>query len=157
MSLSTGLQLPLDKKIAGLLIMSGYLPAASSFKFTSGFEDIPILHCHGDADPVVRHDWAVKTRETIVTHGAKNYELKTYSRLGHGINQELLEYAQQFISKILIDDPSLAIKQKPFSEMSVKELKIAIRNFGLGSAALGFSEKSEFVKLLEDHKAKHNL
>jgi hypothetical protein len=114
---------------------------------------VPILHCHGDSDPVVRHDWAIQTQTAVKARGHSNYELKTYSRLGHGINQELLEYAQQFISKCLIDDPSLALKQKEFSEMSVKELKIAIRNYGLGSQALGFSEKNEFVKLLEEYRA----
>lgn len=54
MSLVTGLQLPSDKKVAGLLVMSGYLPAANRFRLTSGLEDIPVLHCHGLADPVVR-------------------------------------------------------------------------------------------------------
>ena len=156
MTLFTGLQLSVEQKLAGLLVMSGYLPAASKFKLTSGLDDIPILHCHGDSDVVVRHDWAVKTKETIVAYGVKNYELKTYNRLGHGINQELQEYAFHFISKCLVDDPSLALKAKEFSEMSVKELKIAIRNYGLGSQAMGFSEKQEFVKLLEEHKLKNS-
>ena len=40
--------------------------------------------------------------------------------------------------------------------MSVKELKVAIRNYGLGSQAMGFSEKQEFVKLLEEHKLKNS-
>ena len=157
LALSTGLQLPIERKVAGILVMSGYLPAAASFKFTPGLESVPILHCHGDADPVVRHDWALQTQSTVIAKGHSSYELKTYSRLGHGINHELLEYAQQFIAKSLIDDPTLALKMKEFSEMSVKELKIAIRNYGLGSKALGFSEKIEFVQLLEEYKAKNNL
>jgi uncharacterized protein len=37
------------------------------------------------------------------------------------------------------------------SEMSVKELKAAIQNVGLTSQSHGFSEKSEFVQLLEKH------
>jgi predicted esterase len=153
LTLSTGLQLPVDKKPAGLLVMSGYLPAASKFNLTPGLEDVPILHTHGNVDPVVQYNWAIQTRNAIISRGIKNYELKTYDKLGHGINQELLEYAQQFISKILIDDPSLALKPKEFSEMSVKELKIAIRNYNLGQQALGFSEKNEFVKLLEEYRA----
>ena len=152
LTLATGLQLPVDKKPAGLLVMSGYLPAASKFNLTPGLEDVPILHTHGDVDPVVQYNWAIQTKDAIISRGAKNYELKTYSRLGHGINQELLEYAQNYISRVLIDDPSLALKPKEFSEMSVKELKIAIRNYGLASQALGFSEKNEFVKLLEDYR-----
>ena len=38
------------------------------------------------------------------------------------------------------------------SEMSVKELKEAIRQAGLGQKALGLTEKSEFVKLLKKHR-----
>lgn len=54
MSLFTGLQLPdTEQKLAGLLVISGYLPGASKFKLTSGFESIPIMHCHGSSDPVV--------------------------------------------------------------------------------------------------------
>lgn len=28
-----------------------------------GLESIPILHCHGTADPVVRLEWGVKTKD----------------------------------------------------------------------------------------------
>jgi predicted esterase len=52
-SLFTGLQLPIDMKLAGILVMSGYLPGASKFKITPGLEDVPVMHCHGTADPVV--------------------------------------------------------------------------------------------------------
>lgn len=50
MSLFCGLQLPLELKPAGLVIMSGYLPGKSKFTLTPGFEDIPIFHTHGTAD-----------------------------------------------------------------------------------------------------------
>lgn len=54
MSLFTGLQLPdTEQKLAGLMVMSGYLPAASQFKLTAGFESVPVRHVHGSADPVV--------------------------------------------------------------------------------------------------------
>ena len=33
--------------------MSGYLPGASQFKLTPGFEDVPVMHLHGTADAVV--------------------------------------------------------------------------------------------------------
>ena len=37
--------------------------------------------------------------------------------------------------------------------MSVKELKAAIRKAGLASKAVGLMEKSEFIKLAQDHRA----
>jgi lysophospholipase-2 len=53
MALYTGLQLPLEQKLAGILVMSGYLPGASSFNLTPGLEQTPVFHAHGSVDPVV--------------------------------------------------------------------------------------------------------
>jgi predicted esterase len=54
LSLVTGLQLPVEKKLAGILVMSGYLAGAKDFKLTPGLESVPVMHGHGDADPMVR-------------------------------------------------------------------------------------------------------
>jgi predicted esterase len=54
MSLFTGLQLPAEQKLGGLLIMSSFVPAISQFKLTSGLEDIRVFHLHGADDAVVR-------------------------------------------------------------------------------------------------------
>ena len=53
LSLYTGLQLPSDMKLGGIIVMSGYLPGASRFKLTEAFKDVPVIHCHGNADAVV--------------------------------------------------------------------------------------------------------
>ena len=45
----------------------------------------------------------------------------------------------------------LAIKAKDPSEMSVKELKKAIQSAGIGAQCVGFTEKHEFVTLLQTH------
>ncbi len=65
MSLFCGLQLPQEMKPAGILVMSGYLPAAKKFKLTPGFEDIRVLHCHGTSDPVVQHQWGEMTKTAV--------------------------------------------------------------------------------------------
>eukprot|EP01035_Chromulina_nebulosa_P020215 gene20215-26245_t len=65
LSLYVGYQLPSDKKLGGLIVLSGYLPGASKFKLTSGLESIPVLHCHGTSDPVVKFDWAKKSEQFI--------------------------------------------------------------------------------------------
>jgi predicted esterase len=54
LSLVTGLQLSADKKLAGVLVMSGYLARAKEFVLTPGLEGVPVLHGHGSADPMVR-------------------------------------------------------------------------------------------------------
>jgi lysophospholipase-2 len=60
MSLFTGLQeeyLPSSEqpsqRLAGLLVMSGYLPKASAFKLSESLKETPVLHCHGSDDQVV--------------------------------------------------------------------------------------------------------
>ena len=47
--------------------MSGYLPGASKFNLTSGFEDVPVLHCHGTSDPVVQYSWAEMSKTHVTT------------------------------------------------------------------------------------------
>lgn len=76
MSLSVGLQLAAEEHLAGLVVLSGYLPGAKRFKLTpgihvymyayymifahvmacvfAGLEDTPIFHGHGASDPMVR-------------------------------------------------------------------------------------------------------
>ena len=39
--------------LAGIVLMSGYLPRSSQFKIAPGSENTPILHCHGEIDSVV--------------------------------------------------------------------------------------------------------
>lgn len=72
--------------------------------------------------------------------------------MGHTVTQELLMYAGNFLARILPSAPELALAPKDPSEMSVKELKVAVRSAGLSAQANGFTEKSEFVKLLKDHQ-----
>lgn len=139
------------EKLAGILVLSGYLAQASKFCLSPGFEDVPVLHCHGIDDPMVRHDWAVKTKEHIEGRGHRRYEQRSIRGLGHSVNYEVIQAATAFLAQVLPDEPSLAVQPKAPSDMSVKELKAAIRNAGLAAKAIGFSEKFEFVKLLEDH------
>lgn len=40
---------------------------------------------------------------------------------------------------------------KEFKDMSVKELKVAVGKAGLTSKCIGFSEKRDFVELLQQH------
>lgn len=83
-----------------------------------------------------------------------NYNLKTYRGVGHTISMDMLADCGRFLLSQLPHDPSFAIKPKSPAEMSIKELKHAIRQCGLGAQAAGFYEKQEFVKLLEDFYAK---
>jgi hypothetical protein len=153
MALYCGLQLPIEHKLAGVLVMSGYLPGASAFNLTPGMEDVPVLHCHGTADPVVQLAWAEKTRDHLLAKGLQKYELRTYPGLQHSCSMKEIADAARFLGSILPFNADLAIPPKDPSTMSVKELKAAIRSAGLTSHAAGFAEKHEFVALLQNYYA----
>ena len=57
-----------------------------------------------------------------------------------------------FLSAVLPPDESCAVTPKSPDEMSVKELKAAIRAGGLGARAVGLTEKSELVELLKSEQ-----
>jgi lysophospholipase-2 len=153
LSLYTGMQLkPADKKLAGILLLSGYLPQQGKFQITSGLEDTPILHCHGSQDPVVVYSLAELSKNAMTEmKGATNYELKSYP-VQHTVSMDEIAEMERFLQQCLPPDDSCKIKVKDPKEMSVKELKATIKKAGLSNKAVGFMEKSEFVKLVQDHR-----
>jgi lysophospholipase-2 len=147
LSLFTGVQL--DQALAGIVVMSGYLPAASQCK--PKHLDVPIWHGHGTMDPMVQFGMAEKTKERLTTLGVKEYTLESFP-IQHTVSPAEIQKVMQFLAKILPPDDSCKIQLKDPKEMSVKELKAAIRKAGLQSKAVGFMEKSEFVRLIQDHR-----
>ena len=150
LSLFTGMSL--EDKLAGVVVMSGYLPAAKKFQIREENKDVPILHCHGEADPMVNIGMAKKSKEMVTELGAQKYELKTYPGLPHSVSMEVISDVKEFLENVLPADKECRVTLKDPSEMSVKELKAAIRKAGIGSKAVGLMEKSEFVKLVKDHR-----
>jgi fermentation-respiration switch protein FrsA (DUF1100 family) len=157
MSLFTGLQLPSsDQKLAGLIVLSGYLPGAKKFSLTSGLESTPVHHFHGTSDPVVRFEWAEKTQKGLVGKGLIQYNVKTYPGMGHSISPSELNDVKAVISSLLPNDPLFLVKPKDPKDMTVKELLRTIRDLGLGAKASGLCEKHEFVAVLTDYYASKN-
>eukprot|EP00565_Helicotheca_tamesis_P006960 CAMPEP_0185731282 /NCGR_PEP_ID=MMETSP1171-20130828/12433_1 /TAXON_ID=374046 /ORGANISM="Helicotheca tamensis, Strain CCMP826" /LENGTH=287 /DNA_ID=CAMNT_0028400517 /DNA_START=217 /DNA_END=1080 /DNA_ORIENTATION=+ len=153
LSIYTGMQMEkAEEKLAGVLMMSGYLAGFGHFKVTPGLEDTPIFHGHGKSDPMIPYPMAEKSREHAMEKGASNYELRGYAGLQHSVSNEEIADAAKFLNTILPQDESCKIQLKDPSEMSVKELKEAIRKAGLGNKAVGLMEKSEFVRLVKDHR-----
>lgn len=153
LSLFTGMQLPSEQRLGGIVVMSGYLPAAAQFQITPGLEDTPIMHCHGEADPMVVVNMAKKSKDMVLAKGAASYHLKTYPGLVHSVSIEEIADVKGFLQKNLPPDATCQVTLKDPSDMSVKELKAAIQGAGLGRKAVGLMEKSEFVKLVQNHRA----
>jgi predicted esterase len=101
-SLFTGLTLPVHQKLAGILVLSGYLASGQhTFQFTSGLEDTPILHCHGIEDTVVVYDMAKRSKDLLLTtYGVHSYTIKSYP-MGHNISDEELHDALTFLRTVL--------------------------------------------------------
>lgn len=152
LSLYTGMQMQRpEQKLAALLVMSAYLPAAQKFQITRGLEDTPILHCHGTQDVLVALSMAEKSRTVVLAKGAKDYTLKTYP-IAHTVNMEELADVTKFLKEKLPPDDTCRIQLKDPELMSIKELKATIRRAGLQAKAVGFTEKSEFIRLVSDHR-----
>lgn len=148
LSLFTGLQL--DQPLAGIVVLSGYLPAAKKFQ-PKQFK-VPVWHGHGSMDPMVQFSMAQKTKQRLTESGVEKYTLETFP-IPHSVSPEEIRNMFRFVSQILPADDACKITLKDPKEMSVKELKAAIKKAGLGSKAVGLMEKSEFIKLVEDHRA----
>jgi hypothetical protein len=101
---------------------------------------------------MVAYTMAEKTKATVVAKGIKSYTLKKYP-IGHTVGADEIQDVHNFLVSVLPPDDSCRIKLKEPSEMSVKELKAAIRKAGLSQQAVGLMEKHEFVKLLQHHRS----
>lgn len=142
--------------LAGIVIMSGYLPRASQFAVAPGSEHTPILHCHGEQDPVVPVQATDLSRAKVSSMvedaggGGDSYEVKTYSGLDHSVTMEELNDVTAFLRRVIPVESVLNTKDP--AEMSVRELKDEVKRVGLEQEARGMLEKSELVNLVMKHR-----
>ncbi|KAL7468102.1 hypothetical protein ACHAXS_008331 [Conticribra weissflogii] len=146
---STGLGL------AGILIMSGYLPRSKQFTIAQGSESTPILHCHGKEDSVVPVEAASMSQghvsELMEKMGVREelYEVKFYPGLDHSVSMKELNDVVAYLERV-IPRENAQVTGDP-TTMNVRELKQAIKQAGLEKQARGMMEKSELVNLLRRH------
>ena len=100
---------------------------------------------------VYNQTMAEKTKYKLLEVGVEDYDLHSYP-IPHTVSPAELRESLQFLSSVVPPDGSFQVQLKDPSEMSIKELKGAIRKAGLGNKAVGLMEKQEFVKLLQDHR-----
>ena len=149
LSLFTGFQLP--NTIAGIVCLSGYLPAAKKFRIHPGNEHVPVLHCHGTQDMVVAYPLAQKSKIKVQEVGCTSYTIQSYP-IAHTVDKKEIADVLKFLKERLPPDETFQIKLKDVTDMSVKELREAIKKAGLSHKAIGLMEKSEFVRLLQDYR-----
>lgn len=92
----------LHQKLAGVAALSGYLPHADKAvaAVTAENKDTPLLMCHGDADAVVKLEWAkeahAKLSEKLSLPSPSAF--KVYRGLAHGADMQELRDLAAFIA-----------------------------------------------------------
>lgn len=79
-------------KFAGVIALSTWLPLHANFpsQLVQADKALPIIQCHGDADPMVPHDWGKATVMKLQSMGFNQVDFKTYRGLGHSSTEEVI-------------------------------------------------------------------
>lgn len=93
--------LTMEKPLAGILALSSWLPLHKTFpEVLKENKDIPILQCHGTADPIVAYAFGQMTNEVLHKLCSK-HEFKSYSGLPHSSSPQEMKDVREWISKVL--------------------------------------------------------
>lgn len=99
MSYYTGLSF--EKKLGGILVLSGYMPLEGELKPTAEAKSTPLMALHGDADGVVRLSWGEDGVTQAKAKGLTEVSFKVYEGLPHSADPEELDDALAFLKKAL--------------------------------------------------------
>lgn len=87
-------------KLAGLIVLSGYLPfSKSDFKVLNSFS-LPMFIGHGESDPLISCSIGKMTAQKLKESGF-SVTLKTYPNMGHSISQKEEIDVHTFILNLL--------------------------------------------------------
>jgi predicted esterase len=89
------------KQLAGLVCLSCWLPIREELvkNCSSVNKTIPMLQCHGDADPTVRIEFGGKqTDEFLSNINPSNHQYKVYNGLRHWISPEEMDDVKKWMS-----------------------------------------------------------
>ena len=100
MSLHVGLRQP--KKLAGLMILSGYLPLAQSVasERNAANNSTPIFMAHGKEDPIIPMAAAKSSRQQLAKFG---YQVEWHEyRMVHTVCDQEIAHIGAWLSKVLL-------------------------------------------------------
>jgi len=102
MALYCGLHYP--NKLCALVVCSGYLPMMrEQIQKTVVKHKVPLLMCHGDADPVVQTKFGQATHMQMKAWGFPTGDLKLYKNMGHSACPQELADIGVFLGRIVAD------------------------------------------------------
>jgi len=85
--------------LAGLVILSGYLPIRNTVNWTTANKP-PVLQCHGKVDSVVRYEIGELARG-LLSENLPGFTFKSYEGLPHSSCEEELQDVKAFLHKVL--------------------------------------------------------
>jgi len=96
LSVYTGLQY--DKKLGGIIALSGYLPFYKEFpkKINPANAKTPVLMCHGEKDPVVKTIFGQKSAEILKQAGV-SIDWRTFKGMMHSTCPAEMSIVHEFI------------------------------------------------------------
>lgn len=116
MSLLTGLTG--NRKLAGIAVLSGWLPMRNKFKTIASphASGTPVFWGHGSIDPLVRFQFCKDSSEILTSHLGipllttpdefKGLTYNIYEGMGHTTNQKELDDLKMWIKKVLCEKAS---------------------------------------------------
>jgi len=98
LALYTGLST--THKLGGIVVLSTWFPLHKTMQSVVRNLDVPVLHCHGDCDPLVPYKWGQMT-STLLKRVLTRHEFKTYKGVGHSSSPDELGDIQAFLNERL--------------------------------------------------------
>ncbi|KAM7541973.1 hypothetical protein Aperf_G00000005359 [Anoplocephala perfoliata] len=105
-ALFTAITTPCLRGLAGVMIFSAWLPLAQQITVDNSRihadRTLPILQCHGGADPLVPYPLGSLTNTLLRNNFSfTDIELYKIEELGHACNEEEMQLAWNFLHKLL--------------------------------------------------------
>ncbi|RLN32351.1 hypothetical protein BBJ28_00019126 [Nothophytophthora sp. Chile5] len=79
---------------------------SQAFAFAPETADVPLLMCHGEADPVVRFEFGKMSKEKLAEAGVKDIEFHSYPDMEHGACMEELDDVTKWLQRVIPDTQS---------------------------------------------------
>jgi len=88
--------------LGGIVACSSWLPLRNEIldKISGQGKQIPVLHCHGDADEIVSLKWGVSTKEFLLRQNI-SIQFEIYNNMGHSAVPEELKTVGDFIEMVI--------------------------------------------------------
>ena len=97
-AIATNTALTTNRKLAGLMALSTYLPIAAELERSTSYRDLPVFMGHGTFDPMVQYPWGKATAENL-TQAGFSIDWHEYPMM-HGVCPEEIGDISEWLLKV---------------------------------------------------------